>query len=178
MTSSAVGIWITIAALLHPGHSTRVELQYNPDSRVIEMAMRIDNGDLEAALRKRYDETIVVERMTDEDAVRWLAPYLQETLRLDGKKLGADRFTWVGWERKRLSTWVYAELAIVDGGADRSPRQDMESEGVELAILTLLEIEPELNHVVTRIDAEKRTTIVTTRRKPAVVIPVPEPANR
>jgi hypothetical protein len=170
--ASAIVAWMAIAILLHPGHSTRVEVQYNPSDCVIELAMRIDHGDLEAALRSRYDKPLVLERMTDEDAVRWLAPYLQETLRLDGKKLSKAQFNWVGWERKRISTWVYVELSIVDKTTDRLPASDRPPTEVELAILTLLETEPELNHVVTLIDGEKRTTIVTTRRKPTAIIPI------
>src|SRR5690606_31780594 len=102
---------LTGSVLLHPGHSTRVELQWNPQSDRIELAIRIDHTDLEAALRQRLGRAVRVEEFTDEQAEQWIGGYLRETLRIDETKLSPKQFKWVGWERKRISSWLYAELS-------------------------------------------------------------------
>jgi len=146
--------------LLHPGHSTRVELQWNLQSERIELAIRIDHADLEAALRKRLGRAVRVEELTDEQAQQWIAPYLRETLRIDHGKLAPEQFSWIGWERKRASSWLYAEL---------SPAEPPAAE-LSLKILTLLEVEPELNHVVTLRRGHGQTSHVLSKEKPVVVL--------
>lgn len=150
-----------VSLLLHPGHSTRVEVQFNVDSRTIELAMRIDHADLESALRKRLGRAIVIESLTDEQAAQWISPYLRETLRFDGERIAESRFHWVGWERKRISSWVYAELTPDDTDAD----------SIALSILTLYETEPDLNHVVTIRAAKSTTSAVLSKQEPIVTIP-------
>jgi hypothetical protein len=146
--------------LLHPGHSTRVELQWDANARCIELAMRIDHADLESALRRRLGRQVVIEDLTEKQAQQWIGRYLRETIRMDHEKLLPEQFRWVGWERKRVSSWVYAELTPVDHGGDR----------VELKVLSLLEVEPELNHVVTIRSGDRQDTVVLSMDKPAVVL--------
>jgi len=150
-----------VSLLLHPGHSTRVEVQYNADSRTIELAMRIDHADLEAALGKRLGRGIAIETLTDDQAAQWIAPYLRETLRIGGKKIAESRFHWVGWERKRISSWVYVELTP----------EDTQSIAIPLSILTLYETEPELNHVVAIRGGKSNESVVLSKREPIVTIP-------
>ena len=160
---------ILASMLLHPGHSTRVEVQYNPVDQVIELAMRIDHSDLESALRGRYGRPLVIEQLTDDEARDLIAPYLQQTLKINGRKLSDTAMNWVGWERRRISTWVYVEIEVAD----------IKSDQLELTILTLLETEPELNHVVAVMQAGKSSSTVTSKQKPTVMIPrVPAPANQ
>ena len=61
---------------------------------------------LAAALRKRLGRAVQVEELSDAQAEQWIAPYLRETLRIDQSKLAPEQFTWVGWERKRFSSWL------------------------------------------------------------------------
>lgn len=172
MNAALVFTVLMATMMLHPGHSTRVEVQYNPADQVIELAMRIDHSDLETALRKRYSRPLVIEKMTDEEASELIAPYMQQTLRINGQKLSDDAFTWVGWERKRISTWVYVELSLSDVLAIVSEKSDTPASEIELTILTLLETEPELNHVVAVIDDGKTSSTVTSKQKPTVTIPL------
>ena len=169
MNTILASYMILASMMLHPGHSTRVELQYNSTDQVIEMAMRIDHSDLEAALRGRYGRPLVIEKLTDGEARELIAPYLSQTLRINGRKLSETAMNWVGWERKRISTWVYVEIDVSDNKADQ----------LELTILTLLESEPELNHVVAVTHGGKSSTTVTSKQKPTVTIPrVTSPANQ
>lgn len=161
--------------LLHPGHSTRVEVQFNSADQVIELAMRIDHSDLETALRERYGRPLVIEKMTDEEASELIAPYLQQTLRVNRQKLDNKSFNWVGWERKRISTWVYVELQVSDFIAAVTANQNSQASQIELTILTLLEAEPELNHVVAVIHGGKNISTVTSKQKPNVTIPITPP---
>jgi len=175
MTSFLIATVLLASMLFHPGHSTRVEVQFNAADQIIELAMRIDHSDLETALRKRYGRPLVAENMTDEDAAELIAPYLQQTLRINGQKLTDQSFTWIGWERKRVSTWVYAELSVSDLIAASSGKSDPQSSRIELTILTLLETEPELNHVVAVMHAGKTISTVTSKQKPKVTIPLTPP---
>lgn len=151
---------LTSTWLLHPGHSTRAEIQWNDESQRIELAIRVDHADLEAALRKRLGRAIRIETLTDEQAEQSIVPYLRDTLRIDGTKLSAQQLVWVGWERKRISSWIYAELIPAQPVAAR----------LSLQIQTLLEVEPELNHVVTLRQGDQRESRVLTKDKPLIVI--------
>jgi len=176
MSGLLTSVVLLASMLLHPGHSTRVEVQYNPTDQIIELAMRIDHSDLETALRKRYGRPLVIEKMTDDEASELIAPYLQQTLRVNGQKLTDPSFNWIGCERKRISTWVYAELLVSDLIAASNGHSPAEASAIELTILTLLETEPELNHVVAVMHNGKTTTTVTSMRKPKVAIPVMQAA--
>lgn len=149
--------------LLHPGHSTRVELQAGSESKSIELAMRIDAGDLEAALRKRLRRPVVIERLTDAEAESWIGGYVRETLRLQGAAIEPEQFHWVGWERQRNACWVYAEIGL-------PPSEAAVPESVTLRIETLFEVEPELNHVVSVREGGRPKSVVLTKQKPTVKV--------
>ncbi|TVP96396.1 MAG: hypothetical protein EA381_17315 [Planctomycetaceae bacterium] len=148
----------------HPGHSTRVELQVNAEQRTLELAMRIDHSDLESALRKRFGIPLITEKMQDDEAQERIGTYLRESLRLDNASLRPTQFRWVGWERRRLSSWIYAEIVLA--GADEPL-----PETFTLEIKTLLEVEPELNHVVAIRQGEQTRSVVLDRTQPRVRIP-------
>jgi hypothetical protein len=152
----------TLACLLtlHPGHSTRVEVQWNEERQSIELAMRIDHADLESALRKRLGAPVTVEGLTAEQAELQVGRYLRDTIRVDGVKPTQQQFSWIGWERKRISSWIYVELSTEDNDRD----------SVELKIMSLLEVEPELNHVVMLRQAGRQRSVVLSIDKPVVTI--------
>lgn len=149
--------------LLHPEHSTRVELQAGAGSKSIELAMRIDPGDLEAALRKRLRRPVAIERLTDAEAEDWIGGYLRDTLRLQDAAIAPEQFHWVGWERQRNACWLYAELHL-------PPSEAAIPESVTLRIETLFEVEPELNHVVSVREGGRPKSVVLTKQKPTVRI--------
>lgn len=155
----------TALMLLHPGHSTRIEIEAGPNGRSLELAMRIDHADLEAALRKRYPDAVAIERISDDEAAKRIGEYLRQTIRIDQAELPRERFRWVGWERKRLTTWAYVELILADEPAPPPS-------SVSLTIRTLLEIEPDLNHVVTLRSGPKTTSFVLGKDKPSLKIPL------
>lgn len=149
--------------LLHPGHSTRVELQAGAESKSIELSMRIDHGDLETALRKRLRRPVVIERLTDAEAENWIGGYLRDTLRLEDAAIAPEQFHWVGWERQRNSSWLHAEIHL-------PPSEAAMPESVTLRIETLLEVEPELNHVVSVREGGRPKSVVLTKEKSTVRI--------
>lgn len=150
--------------MLHPGHCTRVEVQWNAAEHSIEMAIRIDHVDLEAAMRKRLGRPVDVQQLSDEQAEQWIGQYLRETLRFGDGKLSAEQFAWVGWQRKRISSWVYVQLTPADNGA----------QSIALKILSLLEVEPELNHVVTIRHGGGHETVVLSKQQPVATVPTDE----
>ncbi|HBJ36142.1 MAG TPA: hypothetical protein DDZ51_15610 [Planctomycetaceae bacterium] len=172
MSGLIAPFFILTTMLFHPGHSTRVEVQYNAADQVIELAMRIDHSDLEAALRNRYGQALVIEKLTEDEARELIAPYLGQTLRVNGQKLGDTAMNWIGWERKRISSWLYVEIQVSSILTTLSVDTDSKPNQLEMSVLTLLEVEPELNHVVAVKQNGNTTSTVTSKQKPNVTIPI------
>jgi len=164
MTTTLFPLLLSGLLTFHPGHSTRVEIQVNAEQRTLELAMRIDHSDLESALRKRFGKPLVTEQMEDDEAQERIGTYLRESLRLENAAVQPKQFRWVGWERRRLSSWIYAEVILANTD-EPLPKT------VTLEIKTLLEIEPELNHVVAIRQGDQTRSVVLDRTKPRVRIP-------
>ncbi len=151
-----MGWLIAAAVLLHPGHTTQLEIRFSDDAKSLEIAMRMDSADLEAALKARHQKSIDVQTLSIDDAKLFIGGYLQTTLLLGGEKLKPDEFRWIGWQRETRHLWVYFEL----------PMSGVRDDVLKLQIKTLFEIEPELQHVVELGDnAGKRTEIVSDSEK-------------
>ena len=165
-----------LAVMLHPGHMTRIEVRQSDEGNLLEIAMRIDTTDLEAALKRRTKAPVDIESMTDDQAKSVISQYLAETIRLGSNKGKKPQVGWVGLEKHPRHVWVFFELSL--------PAK--ESASVELTINTLLEVEPELQHVVVLGDnLGDRTVIVTGQDKPIVLRtsqtskrPAPAPAAK
>ena len=126
------------AILLHPGHSTRLEVRLSDDAKRLEVAMRLDSIDLESALKARLKKPFDPLQTSDEDAKQLVGEYLRDTLTIDGEKLDAKQFHWVGWQKQPRHVWVFFELPI------RKTYQNP----LKLQIRSLFEVEPELRHIV------------------------------
>lgn len=132
---------IGMLLLLHPGHATRIELGLSESAAKVEVAIRFDAADLEAALRKSTGTAVDIATCTDDEAKGWLSAYLRKTWLIDGEKLSEKQFNWVGWERDQGHVWAYFEL---------SHAEPLESgkKKIRLQVQTLFEVEPEVQHVL------------------------------
>lgn len=133
-------ILIAMALLLHPGHMTRIEIRASDDGKSIEIAMRIDAADLEAALKARVKKPVDLSKLSDDEAQKLVGEYLRATITANGEKLTEDQFAWVGWERKSKTpyAWIYFEMRI----------PSVQGQMLNLHVRTLFEVEPALKHVV------------------------------
>ncbi len=145
--------------LLHPGHATRIELGLSEVASKVEVAIRFDAADLEAALRKSTGKAVDIASSKDDEAKEWLSTYLRRTWLIDGAKLNEKQFHWVGWEREHGQVWVYFELSHAEPPASGKKK-------VKLQVQSLFEVEPEVQHVlVDRTQGVATTRIVRSSEK-------------
>ena len=102
---------ILLVALLHPVHETVSEVEWNPTSRRLEVAMRLDVLD-EQWLRRQSNAR-------DSEYSRWATAYLRRHFRitLPAKKGEPDsaRYHWIGRDEEGSHAWWYFEIEPRDG---------------------------------------------------------------
>lgn len=152
--------WIFAAMVMHPGHMTRIEIRASDDATSLEVAMRIDSTDLEAALKRRLKKAVDVQSLSDEDAKQLVGDYLRQTLSIDGRNRPDGACRWVGWQRHPRHVWVYFELPILKADPPT----------LKLRIRSLFEVEPELRHlVVLGKNVGDQSIIITDPQTPVVI---------
>lgn len=106
-------LFLTTLILLHPGHATYTEIEWNAKASCVEVAMRFDAVDEETLLRhlaKVHDCKIA--EVTDPMRLE----YLVKRFRFDPidpparAESIAERYRWIGRETKRADTWWYFEV--------------------------------------------------------------------
>ncbi len=153
--------WLFVFLLLHPGHTTRIEIDRSEDGKCFEIAARFDSLDIENALKNRLQSPVDVESLSDNDAKVRLGNYLRDTISLGNRKLTTDQFRWVGWQRSGRQVWIYFEVVLAT--SDRNER--------ELQIKTLFEVEPQCQHVVVVGKSGSEKTIVVTKSRHSIRLP-------
>ncbi len=95
----------------HPFHTSLAEVEWNPQTQRIEVAIRIDAGDFERALRRMTGRQIILERLDELDklAERYLRSRMEWRSAADGR---AMKWHWVGSELQTRFVWVYFEIAV------------------------------------------------------------------
>ena len=101
------------AALVHKFHESLAQLDYNAESRSVEMTFRLFADDLENALSKRSGKTFRLDR-TPDAAAQTLA-YIKERFELKNGEGEIKPLTWVGMEAKVDTVWVYVEAQMAEG---------------------------------------------------------------
>jgi hypothetical protein len=152
---------VLLAMFMHPGHMTRIEIRASDDSAVLEIAMRMDIADLEAALKRRTKQVIDVDTLSEKDAQVMIGAYLSETIRIGSDKPAKTPLTWLGLEKHPRHLWIFFELPIA-----KSPPAS-----VSLVVNTLMEVEPEIQHVIVLDDNVGDRTIVVSGPDKAVAVP-------
>jgi hypothetical protein len=151
---------LLVAALLHPGHATRLEIRQSDEGSVLEVAMRIETSDLEAALKRRHKSVVDIDSLSKSGARTIIGEYLSETLSFKSNDSDNQKLNWIGCEKHARHVWVFFELPLPQ------PR-DAE---VQLIVNSLFEVESELQHVVVLGDnVGDRTVIVSSRDKPIAI---------
>jgi len=141
----------------HPYHETLAEVEYNPDTLSLEIAVRFDPISLEHALsvsaRKRVTSAL-------DNFETLLEQYVGE--RFAAKAAGGDQaeLVWVGVEHAERDTWVYFELVF-----------EAPPDSVVLSNLLLVEINPyQVNTVLYRAGVLKMSVLMSAE-EPVLRVP-------
>lgn len=95
----------------HPIHVSLCEVQYNAQTRKLEISLRVFTDDLELALEKSYGATqLHIGAPTEKtEAVKQVAQYVLQHLKLAPGSAAPLKLTYLGKEQEGLATWVYLE---------------------------------------------------------------------
>ncbi len=101
----------------HKYYASLAQIDYNQDTRSLEIAVRMFADDLELALRKANKRKVSLEK--DADAKDLILRYLQEHLEIqNGDQATAGetkKLRFVGMEAQVDSMWVYVECPLPEG---------------------------------------------------------------
>ena len=139
------------AASAHPCRETLAQVELNTKTSSLEVAMRIDALELEAAVSEWAGRRVHLDDR--EDAEPFIAGYLAErfTARDAGGTLGEPR--WIGLEDEVLEVWVYFEVAFESTPAE-----------IELTSTVLMERVPlQVNVVEYHVGAWKQVSLLTVK---------------
>ena len=119
-----LSLWAPMAAA-HPLHSQVTELEWNPDSRRYEVAMRLDAAGLEDALSARTGRRVRLEVANFDTTV--LQNYLSDSFDVtqgSAKQSGESSgcIHWAGLELELHSVWLYFEYEPENANANAKKR--------------------------------------------------------
>lgn len=102
---------LLISLLVHPVHETVAEIEWNAETRRLEVALRLDALD-EQWLRKRHQKG-------EPNVAKWALPYLQERFRIaplpkDKQQPDSTTYHWVGRDEEGAHVWWFFEIATAD----------------------------------------------------------------
>ena len=141
------------AAVLHahPGHSSFAEADYNAATGKLEIAVRVSAEDFEAALTRRAQRPVAVDRTPAAEFDQLAQAYLAESFTVKARDGTRAPHHWVGRELKDGTDelWLYFEAPLPGGVA-----------GARLRHAVLLEFNAgQLNSVRVR-DGPREVTLV------------------
>lgn len=111
--AGAVFILCFVAALFVPSaqahkfHASFTEIERNPETKNLEVTIRVFPDDLENILGKREKKRIQIDAV--EDAPRVVGDYVREHLVVRGPDGKNIQWKWVGMEVKVDAVWIYVE---------------------------------------------------------------------
>ncbi len=97
----------------HKFHAGLTQLEYNEETRALEIVLRLFADDLENILSTRSGKAVRLDR--DPDIESKAHAYIRERFRIKDRtgKILVPR--WVGMEYEVDTVWLYLELALPDG---------------------------------------------------------------
>jgi hypothetical protein len=93
----------------HPNHDAVAEVDWNPESKSLEVAMRVTPHELERALSDNEGRAVDLD---EEKSLPVLKAYIEANVRLLNAEGKPVKLSWVGAEIKVRSAWVYFEFPI------------------------------------------------------------------
>ena len=102
-------IFIVSTAFTHKFYLSVSDVEYNEETQSLQLITRLFYDDLEAVLKERYDDTIVVDETQDQNVLNgYITKYLQRKLKVkvNGESL---IFEFIGKEYEAVS---YTHLTL------------------------------------------------------------------
>ena len=130
----------------HKYYTSLCRVQYNRETKSLEVTARVFSDDLEVALTRRNHKAVYLDK---KDAGPLVAAYLQDTFELKGRDGKLRRISWVGMEVKVDSAWLYFEIKMPEG-----------LEGAELRNRILFELFSEQVNIVNIQDGDSKSDLV------------------
>lgn len=156
-----------LALLLHPFHFTNAEVEWNPKTARVEVALRVNGSDLEQEIHRDTGRKIAVRKQMDASDQQWLARYIGQRLyvatsaEVQPDDAATSRLKWIGVEDDSGWTWLYFELI-----PPVKPQQ------LWLTNRLFLEMHPTHVNYVSFLSAGKRQTLRCSRENPSVRCPL------
>ena len=108
--------WLITAymGMVHPFYVSMTDINYNDNTRSLEISVRIFTDDLENTLRKYHKEKIdILHPASQEQMNSYVNDYIQQHLQMKvNDKTAALNF--IGYEQQSESIWTYFEVSKVD----------------------------------------------------------------
>lgn len=106
---------VAAAAAAHKFHASFTTIEYNAESRSLEILLRVFSDDLENALSRKARRRIELDRTPN--VAELVGEYVRERFKLRRTPDAALRLLWVGMEQRVDMTWVYVEAPSPTGFA-------------------------------------------------------------
>src|SRR4051812_38910007 len=123
------------AASAHKFYTSFAHLEFNAETKSLEVTARIFADDLEVILTKKNGKAVYLDSTKDVDKL--VLSYLQGSFQLKGADGHVRPVEWVGMETKVDTAWVYFEIKLPEGLAGAELRDsilfDLFEEQVNLA---------------------------------------------
>src|SRR5258706_15233674 len=108
--------WLLVAytALVHPFFVSMTDINYNDNSKSLEISVRIFTDDFENTLRKYHQQKIDILHPANQEQMNgYVRDYIQQHLQMKVNDK-AVQLSFVGYEQQSESIWTYFEINKVD----------------------------------------------------------------
>ena len=105
--------WGDAPAAAHKFYTSLAQVEYNAETKSVEVALRVFADDLELALRRRAGRGVSLERTKDVD--RLVLAYLRDTFEIRNRDGETKALRWVGMELHAGVAWLYFEAEMPEG---------------------------------------------------------------
>jgi hypothetical protein len=139
----ALSLFALPAATAHKFYTSISHVEYNQETKSLEVAVRVFSDDLEVALTKRNNKAIYLDATKDVGAI--ITAYLQDVFEIKGRDGEHKKIRWVGMETKVDATWLYFEVKLPEGLA-----------GAELRNRLFFELFTEQVNIINFVDGDKK----------------------
>ncbi len=113
MIASINGIFLYVSIWLHPFYISMTELMYKPNSRTLQVSVRIFTDDFEKTLRKNCNCKVDLSLSDNKPAMNTLVQqYILQhlSIQVNGK---TATLLYKGYQKEEESTWTYFEATSI-----------------------------------------------------------------
>jgi hypothetical protein len=100
-------------ASAHTFHTSLMQVEYNRQEQLVEIAVHLFSHDLETVLTRRAGRRVRLDRTTDAQALT--LAYLRSAFSLRNRSGQEKTLEWVGMEQKADAVWLYVEAKMPEG---------------------------------------------------------------